>query len=87
MNSLHKLIHQRQHDVPCPPEAACEYVWYELECLRKNKLINPCLDNLEVKLSVLIQILSEYDDDLDATIATLRWQRQIVHKFYRNPSM
>lgn len=87
MNTLHKIIHQRQHDVPCLPEVVCEYVWFELEYLRRNKLINPELDGLEQKLGVLIQILSEYkEDNLEATIATLKWQKQIVHKFYQNPS-
>ena len=87
VHTLHKEIHRKMNSIPVPSPEVCEYVWHELEYLRIARLINAELDGLEQKLGVLIQILSEYkEDNLEATIATLKWQKQIVHKFYQSPS-
>ena len=50
-----------------------------------DKVIDAGFDNPELKLATIIELLSSYDADLDATIAVLKWQKQVVHKFYQAP--
>lgn len=86
MHTLHKKIHETINSIPVPNEEVCEYVWYELEDLRLNGYIDCEKDNIELRLNTLIQLLRESGGNLDATIATLKWQKQVVRKFYQNPS-
>lgn len=81
-DTLHCQIHKTIHDVPVPNEDVCEEVWQELERLKRAQLINCRADRADMRLGVLIQILSEYGGNLEATIAVLRWQQQVVQKFY-----
>lgn len=83
--TLHRRLHETIHDVPCPNEDVCELIWHELEALRLTGVIDVEHDNIELRLSTIIQLLSECHGNLDATIATLKWQKQIVHKFYQAP--
>ena len=85
MLTLHKELHKKIHDVPAPHEDVCEYVWHELEALRLAKVINAEKDNPEQKLFVLIELFSSYDTNLDVTLATLSWQKTVIHKFYQAP--
>lgn len=83
MHTLHKKIHETIHDIPCPNEDVCELVFYELEDLTEREIVNVNRDNLELRIAMLIELLEHCDGELDATIATLRWQKQIVRKFYQ----
>ena len=83
MHTLHRRIHETIHDIPCPNEDVCEYVWHELEALRLGGAVDVKRDGLEQRITLLIQILREYDANLSATIATLNWQKQVVRKFYQ----
>ena len=56
----------------------------ELERLRGEGLIDVKHDSLEARLDFLIAFWGEREG-LDATVAVLKWQRQIVHKFYQAP--
>lgn len=42
-------------------------------------------DTLEQRLDFLIECWDEMEG-MNATVAMIKWQRQIVHKFYTNPS-
>lgn len=85
MYTLHKQLHAKIHDVPTPNEDICELIWYELEDLRCVGIINAETDNIEQKLDVLIELLSHCEGNLDVTIATLKWQKIVAHKFYQAP--
>lgn len=83
--TLHRQIHDKIHDVPTPNEDVCEWLWHELTALADDGIIDVKHDHLEQRLTTIIELLREYDaEQLDATIAILRWQWQIVHKFYTN---
>lgn len=87
MYTLHKKIHQTLNSIPVPNEEVCEMVWHELEYLRMSGVINAEVDNAEQKLSVLIELLEHCEGNLDVTIATLKWQRAVIHKFYQTPHL
>lgn len=84
MNTLHRRIHDTIHDIPVPNEDVCEATVAELERLRGEGLIDVKHDSLEARLDFLIAFWGEREG-LDATVAVLKWQRQIVHKFYQAP--
>lgn len=53
-------------------------------------VINSKRDNPVQKLSIIIELLREYngnndDDDLTVTIETLKWQKDVIYKFYTTP--
>lgn len=85
MYTLHKNIHQTINSIPVPNEDVCEYVWHEIEALRIAGLINAEKDNPEQKLYVIIELLKHYDTNLEVTLATLSWQKTVIHKFYQAP--
>lgn len=87
MYTLHRKIHETIHDIPCPNEDVCELIWHELESLRFQGFIDCQRDNIELRLDTIIHLLTEYGDNatLDVTIATLKWEKQVVRKFYQNP--
>lgn len=80
MQTMHKQIHETINSMPVPNEDICEYCWHELEALRQNGLIDPDFDNIELKLDTIIELLSHCDGKLDVTIASLKWQKQVVRK-------
>lgn len=85
MYTLHRKIHEKLHSIPVPKETVCEATVAELEYLRANGLIDCRHDSLEARLDFLIAFWGEMEG-MDATVAVLRWQRQIVHKFYQGSS-
>lgn len=80
MYSMHQQIHQTINSMPVPNEDICEYCWYELEALRHDGVIDAHTDNIELKLDTLIEILRCCNSNLEVTIASLKWQKQVVHK-------
>jgi len=85
MYTLHQSIHKKVHDMPVPKENVCEATVVELERLRGEGLIDVKHDSLEARLDFLIAFWGKMEG-MDATVAMLRWQRQIVHKFYQGSS-
>lgn len=83
MYTLHQGIHAKVHDIPVPHEDVCEATVRELERLRVAKAIDCQRDSLEARLGFLIGFWGEMEG-MDATVAMLRWQRQIVRKFYQS---
>ena len=71
--------------MPVPKENVCEATVVELERLRGEGLIDVKHDSLEARLDFLIAFWGKMEG-MDATVAMLRWQRQIVHKFYQGSS-
>lgn len=86
MHTLHRKVHETIHDIPCPNEDVCERVYRELERLIEDGMLDVEHDSLDLRISTLIELLGHCESNLEATLATLRWQRQIVQKFYRGAS-
>lgn len=83
-NSLHRKIHETINSIPVPNEDVCMFLWGELEKLMMYGLISEG-DNIEIRLSVLLELLKEYGDSLEVTIATLKWQRDVAKKVRLGP--
>ena len=60
------------------------FVWCELDTLLADGLIDKS-DNIEVRLSVLLELLRGYGDSLEVTIATIKWQRDVAKKVRLGP--
>ena len=82
-NSLHREIHSKIHDVPCPNGRECKKAFEELCRREREGLIDLEYDTLEQRIDFLIEMWQE--DNCEATIAILKWQKQIVSKFYSKP--
>ena len=79
--TLHRTIHSKIHDIPTPNGRECRKAYLEL-CLREREgLIDVKYDTLEQRIDFLLEVWS--DDNCEATLAMLKWQRQVVQKFYR----
>lgn len=78
-NTLHRIIHEKLHDIPCPNDSICRKVYLALLAEEKAGRIDPKHDTIEQRLDWLIAQLLE---DCPATVAILKWQRDIVSKFY-----
>lgn len=85
MNTLHAKIHAKVHDVPVPKEPVCRATVQELGDRIARGEIDVKRDTLEQRLDFLIEYWGELDG-MEATLAMLKWQRQIVHKFYYGSS-
>ena len=83
-NSLHREIHAKIHDVPCPNGKECKKAFEELCRREREGLIDLEYDTIEQRIDFLIEMWQE--DNCEATIAILKWQKQIVSKFYNKPS-
>lgn len=82
-DTLHQQIHKiMDQGVPKPNEFACEMVWYDLEDLRKNGIIDTRMDGIEQRLNVLIDLLKCSGEDVDDTVKALLTQKYIARKFY-----
>lgn len=79
--TLHRAIHGKIHDIPTPNGRECKKAYLEL-CRREQEgLIDIKYDSLEQRIDFLLEVWS--DDNCEATLAMLRWQQQVVQKFYR----
>lgn len=79
-DTLHREIHAKIHDIPCPNGRECKKAFEEL-CRRERRgLIDVERDTIEQRIDFLIEMWK--DDNCEATIAVLNWQKQIVSKFY-----
>lgn len=76
--TLHRAIHAKVHDVPVPNARECKLALESINYgLRTGELrIN---DSPTTKLKVLIMLFA---DTCPATVAILKWQYEIINKFY-----
>jgi hypothetical protein len=77
--TLHRTIHSKIHDVPTPNGRECKKAFDEL-CRREQKGLISADDSIEKRIDFLIEIWEEHN--CDATIAILKWQKQVIQKFY-----
>lgn len=78
--TLHRAIHSKIHDVPTPNGKECRKAYLELCRREKEGLVDVAHDTLEQRINFLVEMWSE--DNCEATVAILKWQQQVVHKFY-----
>lgn len=78
-NTLHREIHGKIHDVPTPHGRECRKAFEELCRREQYGLISP-EDSIAKRIDFLIEMWTE--DNCEATIAILKWQKQIVQKSY-----
>lgn len=79
-DTLHRTIHSKIHDVPTPHGRECKKAFEELCRRERDGSINKN-DSIEKRINFLIEMWQE--DNCEATIAILNWQKQIVQKFYK----
>ena len=77
--TLHREIHAKIHDVPTPNGAECRMAYNGNVRLDKIRAIDIVNDSVEKRLDLLISL---WDDKCPATVAVLKWQRDVVAKFY-----
>lgn len=83
MKTLHSTIHAKVHDIPRPKELICQATIFEIDERIKSGELDPKNDSLEKRLTVLIDFWSQING-MEATVAMIKWQRQIVQKFYQS---
>lgn len=83
-DTLHREIHSKIHDVPVPRGKECRIAFEELCHRERLGLIDIEHDTIEQRIDFLIEMWQEAN--CEATIAILKWQKQIVSKFYGKPS-
>lgn len=76
--TLHRLIHSKIHDVPCPEGKDCKRAYLKLEEMDRNGLLDRYA-YVEERIQFLIDC---WGDTCPATVAILKWQQDIVRKFY-----
>lgn len=77
--TLHGEIHAKIHDVPTPNGKECRKAYIELVRREREGLIDLRYDTLEQRIEFLIEM---WEKKCPATVAILKWQRDIVAKFY-----
>lgn len=78
-DTLHRTIHSKIHDIPTPNGKECRKAFEELCRMEQQGLISQ-EDTIEKRIDFLIDIWK--DDNCEATIAMLKWQKQVIQKFY-----
>lgn len=78
--TLHREIHSKIHDVPTPNGKECRKAYLELCRREREGLISP-YDTLEQRIDFLLEVWE--NDGCEATLAMLKWQKQVVEKFYK----
>ncbi len=83
-DSLHRALHAKIHDIPCPEGKECRKAFEELCRRERAGLIDIEHDTIEQRIDFLIEMWQE--DHCEATIAVLEWQKEVVSKFYSRES-
>lgn len=78
--TLHSLIHSKIHDIPVPNGRDCKRAYLHLLELERKGEIDVRFDTCEKRLDFLI---AEWEDSCPATTAVLKWQRDVITKFYK----
>ena len=78
-DTLHRAIHSKLHDLPTPHGTECRKAYQLMMVGIAAGTLDPEHDTAEKRLDFLIEV---WEDDCPATVAMLRWQRDIIHKFF-----
>lgn len=78
-DTLHREIHSKIHDVPCPNGKECRQAFEEILRREREGLIDVELDTCEQRIDLLIELWAE---KCPATVAILKWQRDVIAKYY-----
>lgn len=78
-NTIHREIHSKIHDVPCPNSKECRQAFEEITRRERDGLIDVELDTCEQRIDLLIELWAE---KCPATVAILKWQRDVIAKYY-----
>ena len=78
-DTLHRAIHSKLHDLPTPHGAECKLAYQLMVEGVASGRLDPEHDTAEKRLEFLISV---WQDKCPATVAMLRWQRDIIHKFF-----
>lgn len=78
-DTLHRAIHSKLHDIPCPNGKECKMAFEEILRLERTGEIDIVNDTCEQRLNLLIKL---WEDKCPATTAILKWQRDIISNFY-----
>ena len=79
MATLHRLIHSKIHDIPTPNGKECRLAYERICQLEAKGKIDVIKDSIEKRLALLIDL---WKDACPATVEILKWQSDIVAKFY-----
>lgn len=77
--TLHREIHSKIHDVPTPNGKECKIAYDTVRRLEKEGLINVKDDSLEQRIDLLLKL---WDEACPTTCAVLRWQKEVISKFF-----
>lgn len=80
MVTLHRLIHSKIHDIPTPNGKECKAAYERIRQLETTGEIDIDKDSIGKRLTLLIDL---WKDTCPATVEILKWQSDIVTKFYR----
>lgn len=80
MRTLHREIHSKIHDVPRPNGDICKRTYRHLVAKCKSGELDPKHDTPVQKLQFFID---EWAEDCPATAEVLKWQQQLIRKFYK----
>lgn len=78
-DTLHRSIHAKIHDIPCPNGRECKEAFETILKLERDGKINVENDTCEQRLGLLIRL---WEHKCPATVAILKWQRDLIAKYY-----
>ena len=76
--TLHRKIHRKIHDIPCPNEEELKDAYVELLCRLRCGELDAMRDTMQDRLDFLIEM---WGDKCPATAAMLKWQRDLAQKY------
>lgn len=79
VGTLHREIHSKIHDIPTPNGVDCRRAYNRLLEWERMGWIDVKNDTLEQRIQFLIDV---WEDSCPATVAILKWQQEVVRKFY-----
>lgn len=77
--TLHREIHSKIHDIPTPNGVDCRRAYNRLIEWERQGIIDVEHDTLEERIQFLIDV---WEETCPATVAILKWQQEVVRKFY-----
>lgn len=79
MRTLHREIHSKIHDIPTPNGRDCRRAYERLTAGIRAGTLDPKHDTAEKRLDFLVEV---WEKTCPATVAMLKWQRDVIAKFY-----
>lgn len=77
--TLHREIHSKIHDIPTPNGKECKMAYEAICRLEREGLIDIQNDSIEKRINILLRL---WGHKCPATCAVLKWQREVVSKFF-----